>query len=108
MQRTVYHLIMRFVGSEFFIETEYKRETYLQLLGKALRTSDWKCIAYAVMSNHIHLALIAGMSPRAAWMRDANSPFGEWINRRRQRIGSVFVKKSGMWAVHPDEIANVV
>ena len=51
----VYHLISRFVEREWFIKEEEEREYYVRLLGRALSESDWRCLAYAVMSNHIHL-----------------------------------------------------
>jgi putative transposase len=102
--RTVYHIISRFVGGEWFIEGEHERSHYLHLLGLALRTSDWRCIAYAVMSNHIHLAMIAGSMPRSTWLREAHSPFGEWINRRKERIGSVFAKGTYVCATDPAHV----
>jgi REP element-mobilizing transposase RayT len=108
MQRTVYHLIFRTVASEFLIATDRERDMYLRLLGDALRRSDWKCIAYAVMSNHIHLGMVAGSSPRSNWMRNAHSPFGEWIDRINERIGPVFIKKPTMMSVDLDGVANVV
>ncbi len=105
---TIYHLIIRFVANEWFIESDLERAIYLRLLGDALRTSDWRCIAYAIMSNHIHLGMIAGLTRRACWLRNAHSPFGEWINRRRDRIGSVFVKQPTTRLVNPDDVAKVV
>jgi REP element-mobilizing transposase RayT len=105
---TVYHLIFRFVGGEFFIEGDHERDTYVRLLGEALRNCDWKCIAYAVMSNHIHLGMVAGLTPRSEWLREVHSPFGAWINKRKERIGSVFTKIPKTRAVHRDEVAAVV
>ena len=105
---TVYHLISRFVAGEFFVRTDVERTTYLGLLGDALRQSDWRCIAYAVMSSHIHLGMVAGRSHRSSWLRAAHSPFGEWINRRLERFGSVFAKGLVAYAVAPDDVAKVI
>jgi len=105
---TVYHLISRFVGGEWFIESDLERDTYRFTLGDALRTSDWTCIAYAVMSNHIHLGMIAGTSRRSTWLRNAHAPFGEWINRRRERFGSVFAKGVFADAVDPAHVKTVL
>lgn len=108
MSRAFYHLIFRFVASEWFIKTNLERDTYLQLLGEALQRSDWHCFAYAIMSNHIHLGMAAGRSSRTPWLRHAHSPFGEWINRRNDRIGSVFVKKPTTVSVARDDVARVI
>lgn len=89
----VYHVISRFVAGTFLINSDRDREHYLKRLGDSLANSDWRCFGYAVMSNHIHLALVAGAMPLAGWMRPAHTSFARWINRRDgKRIGPVFVK----------------
>lgn len=103
-----YHVISRFVAGEWFIETDRERNMYLRLLGESLRTSDWRCIAYAVMSNHIHLGMVAGRSSRTRWLRNAHSPFGEYINRRRDRFGAVFAKGIVSCPVEPNAVASVI
>ena len=88
----VYHLISRFVAREFFITCELDRRAYVELLGRALSRTAWRCLGYAVMSNHIHLAVVAGADPLAAWLRLVHSPFADAVNRTRQRIGAIFVR----------------
>jgi putative transposase len=98
----VYHLISRFVDREWFIETSDEREYYLSLLGRALRRCDWRLLAYAIMSNHIHLAAIAGQMPLDQWLRRVHSPFADTLNRSHNRIGPVFARgpKDGEIAAH--------
>ena len=88
----VYHLISRFVAREFFIASELERREYLALLGAALSRTGWRCLSYAVMSNHIHLAMVAGVDPLADWLRLVHSPFAEAVNQARRRIGALFVR----------------
>jgi len=88
----VYHVIARFVDRAWFIESEPERATYLGLLGRAIATSDWRCLAYAIMSNHIHLALVVGDDSLASWIRRVHSPFADTLNRSRGRIGSIFTR----------------
>ena len=88
----IYHVISRFVAKEWFIQSAVERRAYLQLLGAALTGPDWTCFCFAVMSSHIHLGLIAGCATMASWMRPAHTVFASWMNERRERIGSVFVK----------------
>jgi hypothetical protein len=89
----VHHLISRFVDREYFIRTHFLRHLYLELQAKALRRVDWQLLAYAIMSNHIHLIAIAGMMPLHRWLRPVHSPFAEAVNEvRRGRIGAVFVR----------------
>lgn len=89
---TVVHLISRFVDRNWYIATETERTYYLELLQRALRESDWRCLAYAVMSNHIHLAAVVGRQTLASWARRVHSPFADWMNRTHDRIGTIFVR----------------
>ena len=88
----MYHLISRFVDREWFISNEPERRQYLTLLGRAVGPSDWRCLAYAVMSNHIHLAVVAGEEKLDSWIRRAHAPFADWMNKKYDRIGNVFVR----------------
>ncbi|MEP6863618.1 MAG: hypothetical protein ABJE66_23535 [Deltaproteobacteria bacterium] len=104
----VQHLIWRFVEHRWFIEGDAERTCYLRWLGRALLESDWKCIAFAVMSNHVHLAAIAGNEPLAAWSRRAHLPFAQGINDRLGRIGPVFADRAKCYAIAPPFIASSV
>lgn len=77
---------------QWFIASDAQRRDYLRLLGRAISRSDWKCLAYALMSSHIHLALIAGYNSLASWIRRVHSPFAVLMNRWYDRIGTVFVR----------------
>ncbi|MGE0551389.1 MAG: transposase [Kofleriaceae bacterium] len=105
---SVYHLIARFVNGEWFIASDVERRKYLSLLEAALSTSDWRCLAYAVMSNHIHLLMIAGSAALSSWIRGVHSPFAGWINHRADRIGPVFVRGPKDRGVEPQNVAKCI
>jgi hypothetical protein len=104
----VYHLISRFVDREWFITTQRERRFYLELLGRALARSDWRCLAFAVMSNHIHLAAVAGTMRLASWIRRVHSPFVNWMNRVHDRIGTMFVRGPKDYPVAPDAVGRLI
>jgi len=106
--QNVYHLISRFVAGEYFIRGADERREYFRLLGRALKESDWRCISYAIMSNHIHLAMLAGLQPLAEWTRNAHTLFAEWINERNDRIGAVFTRGPKDFLVRPNGVAKVM
>ncbi|MGE3766697.1 MAG: hypothetical protein AB7L94_30870 [Kofleriaceae bacterium] len=60
------------------------------------------------MSSHIHLGLLSGEMPLADWLRDAHSPFAEWINHRHARIGAVFARGPNLKEVREDGVARVI
>jgi hypothetical protein len=104
----VYHLIARFVAKEWFIESAVERRVYLSLLGHAIAMTDWRCFAFAVMSSHVHLGVLAGAIPLADWLRPMHTNFAQWINVRRERIGAVFVRGPNVIAVQPEGTARLI
>ena len=105
---TTYHLISRFVDREWFIRQQHERELYLRLLGKALSTSDWQCLAFAIMSNHVHLAMVAGTQALDTWLRRVHSPFADTMNRAYGRIGSMFVRGPKALPIDPAGVGSVI
>ncbi len=108
LPNVVYHCITRFVDREWFFEDDEERAHYLRLLGRALKHSDWRCIAYALMSNHIHLAMIAGNQPLESWAKAAHSPFAQWMNRRHGRLGPVMAERPKDFRILTENVGSVI
>jgi hypothetical protein len=104
----LHHLIWRFVDRDWFIESSAERARYLWLLGRALEPSDWRCVAYAVMSSHIHIAAVAGEEPLSHWSRRVNSPFANWMNEQRHRLGPLFADRARDYALGPIAASEVI
>jgi hypothetical protein len=105
---SLHHIIVRFIDREFLITDDVTRRQYLTMLGRAMADSDWRCVAYALMSNHIHLGMVAGHTRAERWMRRVHPPFVAWVNRRLDRIGPLFAGSPAIWAVHPDRELRLV
>jgi hypothetical protein len=105
-----HHIISRIIDREWLID-DAARERYLELLGRALKESDWRCLSYSLMSNHFHLGTVAGESSLASWIRRVHTPFANWLNERRGRIGPVFAERPKAWVIRrehePDLIAYI-
>jgi REP element-mobilizing transposase RayT len=91
------HLISRFVDGRFLFDDAARHE-YLRLLGLALRQTDWRIVAYALMSSHIHLALISGRQFLDPWIHWVHTGISQWLNERRrasdaQTRGHVFADR---------------
>lgn len=104
----VYHLIARFVDRQWFITNDEERALYIRLLGCAVRASDWRCLAYAVMSNHVHLAVIAGRERLDSWIRRVHSPFADFMNAAQGRIGPLFARGPKSRPVSPERVGDVI
>jgi REP element-mobilizing transposase RayT len=104
----VYHVISRFVDRDWRLHDDEERANYLRLLGRALEKRDWRCLSYALMSNHIHLAMIAGEEPMWRWLKRVHSPFANWMNERHDRLGPLFAHRPNAWGVRPENVADLI
>lgn len=108
LPNVVYHCITRFVDREWFFEDDIERAKYLYYLGKALEHTDWKCIGYALMSNHIHLAMVAGREPMESWSKATHAPFASWMNHRHNRLGPVMAHRPKDFRITAVNVGSVV
>jgi REP element-mobilizing transposase RayT len=101
------HVICRFVDRRWMLSDEHERTTYLELLGSALSHSDWRCVAFALMSSHLHFAMIPGHDDLQSWTKRVNSPFARWLNARHDRLGPVFADRPAEWSMHANKAALI-
>jgi REP element-mobilizing transposase RayT len=104
----LHHVISRFVDREWFFVSDEERNTYLTFLGRALAKTDWRCLSYCLMSNHLHFAMVAGALDLDSWARKVNSPFANWLNKERGRLGPVFADRPKANKVPLDREAHVI
>lgn len=104
----VQHVISRFVDKRWELAGDEERREYLRRLGRALATSDWRCLAYCLMSNHLHFAMMAGEQPLASWALRVNPAFSRWLNKRHDRLGPVLANRPANYNIAPDRIARTV
>lgn len=90
---TVVHIISRFVDRSFRLTEETERHRYLRCVSRALKRSDWRPLAYALMSSHIHWVMVAGTAPPHRLLQPAHTGFAQWLNRRQGRFGPVFASR---------------
>jgi REP element-mobilizing transposase RayT len=104
----VYHAMSRFVAREWFVESNVERDEYWSLFGAAVRESDWKCFASAIMSNHVHHGLVAGEMPPADLFGPVHRQFAQWLNQRRARIGQIFMRGPKLVPFYDDGVARLI
>jgi len=57
-----HHVTQRGNGRQFLLASESERMVYLDLLGQAARLHGVAVVGYCLMSNHVHLVLMAAVS----------------------------------------------
>jgi REP element-mobilizing transposase RayT len=93
LRGVVHHLIARFVNKEFRMLGDAERDEYLDRLGKALARTDWILLAYALMSNHVHLCALSVEQPSERLIRPVHAGFARWLNARQGRLGPLFAHR---------------
>jgi REP element-mobilizing transposase RayT len=104
----VHHVISRFVDRRWFFQNDGDRARYLEWLAAALEYASWRCLAYAIMSSHIHLVMLASEEPPESWSKRVNSPFGRWVNKRDGGIGAVYAGRAAMYVVPDNRVPHVI
>jgi hypothetical protein len=60
------------------------------------------------MSNHLHIAMVAGEAPLEGWAKRVNSPFANWLNDRHGRLGPVFADRPTVFVIRPQHEARLI
>ncbi len=86
----VHHVVQRgnARGEIFRDERDYNR--FLERLGPLLVASRTKCLAWALMPNHLHLLLETGSVPLARLLQRLFTGYAVSFNHRWRRSGHVF------------------
>jgi len=83
----IYHVYNRFArGAELFADSEEAIE-FLEILRKARDRDGLTVFAWALMSNHYHMAVRAGPVPLSRTTGYVQARFGQRFNRRHRSSG---------------------
>ena len=102
------HLISRFVNREFLLAGQPERDAYLARLATALGRCDWRLLAYALMSSHVHLVLLCGHAEPWRLLKPLHVSFAAWLNHAHGRFGPVFAERATTLLVAPEHAARLI
>jgi len=105
---SVQHVISRFVNRGYLLDCPGARRQYTTRLRRALEHTDWVLLAYALMSSHIHLVMVAGRRPLESLTKRVHVGFAGWLNRKVGRLGPVFASRPRSITVHGDGAATLI
>jgi REP element-mobilizing transposase RayT len=66
------------------------RRRYLDLLGRVARRLRWRCLAYCLMDNHVHLLIETRLPNLGRGMRELHGDYAQLFNKRHDRSGHLF------------------
>lgn len=103
----VHHIISRVLNGEFRIGQDERAE-YLRRVPRTAEFFDWVLLAYAIMSNHVHWAKLAGLDPMSVFFSSLHTGFAGRLNDTQDRLGPLFAGRPGDWLVRPSAIASTI
>src|SRR5687768_3700232 len=86
----LWHITARGNEQKDIYRDDADRESFLELLGKAIDRSQWILHEYVLMDNHYHLVIETPETTLSRGMQWLNSQYARYVNRRYQRVGHLF------------------
>jgi putative transposase len=99
----VYHVFARGNDRRDIYVDDVDRRAYLTILGQVARWKRWRCLAYCLMPNHVHLLLETPNANLAAGMQYLHGRYAQKFNERHGRSGHVFQGRYGSVHIASDE-----
>ncbi|MDX6516389.1 MAG: REP-associated tyrosine transposase [Gaiellaceae bacterium] len=89
----IYHVTARGIRKEaiFFDAVDWRR--YLGILGDVVRDRGWRCRAYCLMPNHVHLVVQTPEPNLPDGMRDLSGRYAKRFNLRYGFCGHLFERR---------------
>jgi putative transposase len=99
----VHHVFARGNDRRAIYLDDLDRRIYLAILGRVTRQRRWRCLAYCLMPNHLHLLLETPHANLGAGMQQLQGSYAQAFNRRHERVGHVFQGRYGSVHITTDE-----
>jgi len=91
----VHHVFARGNNRQLIYFDDADRSSYLAMLARAIASRQWRCLAFCLMDNHMHLLIETPLPNLAAGMQWLHGRFAEQFNARHGRSGHVFQGRYG-------------
>lgn len=104
----VHHLTLRGVARCDVFLDDADREEMLRRLEALARELGFFCLAWALMSNHIHLVIQAADIPLRRLMARLATGYAMYFNRRHGRVGHLFQNRYWSQPVENEEALEAI
>jgi putative transposase len=98
----VHHVYARGNDQQVIYRDVVDRQTYLGLLDRVVRVTGWRCLAYCLMDNHVHLLIETPRPNLGLGMQELHGRYGRRFNDRHGRGGHLFQGRYGATRVTRD------
>ena len=98
----IHHVFARGNAKAAIYLDDSDRERYLAILGKAVVRHRWRCLAYCLMDNHVHLLIETPTANLGRGMQWLHGLYAQAFNARHRRPGHVFQGRFGSVPMRSD------
>lgn len=86
----LHHVCARGAKGELIYVDDVDRQGYLRLLGVVVDELEWRCLAYCLMGNHVHLLVETPHPNLGVGIHHLHGDFARRFNDRHDEKGHVF------------------
>jgi putative transposase len=98
----VHHAYARGVNRVVIFHDDEDRERYLALLGQVVERHGWRCLAFCLMHNHVHLLVKTPKADLGRGVQRLHGVYAQYFNRRHGRSGHLFQGRFGTKLMRSD------
>jgi putative transposase len=91
----VHHAYARGVDRMVIFRDDADRERYLAVLGEVVERYEWRCLAFCLMHNHVHLLVQTPKPTLGRGIQRLHGIYAQYFNRRYARCGHLFQGRFG-------------
>jgi putative transposase len=99
----IHHVWARGVERRNVFVCDDDRRDYLAILGRVVEKFAWRCLAYCLMDNHVHLLVEIETPNLGRGMQRLHGSYGGTFNERHGRTGHLFEGRYGSKPMTSDE-----
>jgi putative transposase len=91
----IFHVFARGNRRQRIYLDDVDRRRYLRLLQTVVAEQRWRCLAYCLMENHVHLLVETPAANLAGGMQRLHGWYAESFNARHRHVGHLFQGRYG-------------
>ena len=98
-----HHIINRGVERKNVFKSDDDKNKFLEILCKACKLHKVDVHAYCLMDNHYHLLIETSLENLSLFMRQVNSNYAIYFNKRYKRVGHLWQGRYKSWYIINDD-----
>jgi len=94
-----HHVYNRAVEKKFVLEADEDKEKFLEILEETCTKYKFNVHSYVVMDNHYHILLETTLDNISLGMRQLNSQYAIYYNKKYKRVGHLWQDRFKSWYI---------